>query len=45
MLLGRTPLGHKTLRDGTIIARIIEEDEPATVIDNGGTQLLGCITN
>lgn len=35
MLLGRTPLGHKTLRDGTIIARIIEEDEPATVIDNG----------
>ncbi|MDU7418802.1 hypothetical protein [Metamycoplasma hominis] len=35
MLLGRTPLGHKTLRDGTIITRIIEEDEPAIVIDNG----------
>ena len=28
MLLGRTPLGHKTLRDGTIITRIIEEDNP-----------------
>ncbi len=34
MLLGRMPLGHKTLRDGTIITRIIEEDEPAIVIDN-----------